>query len=74
MITIPYTYQVLGFTVTYTDFPKKGEYLSLVSLSTVPPQVPLRHFYTLGQCYAGIHVSDKMIYQYSLKYVNDIPK
>ena len=31
--------QVLGFTVTYTDFPKKGEYLSLVSLSTTPPQV-----------------------------------
>ena len=31
--------QVLGFSVSYTDFPKKGEYLSLVSLSTNPPQV-----------------------------------
>ena len=32
-------FQVLGFSVSYTDFPKKGEYLSLVSLSTNPPQV-----------------------------------
>ena len=31
--------EVLGFTVTYNDFPKKGEYLTLVSLSTNPPQV-----------------------------------
>ena len=36
---LAYLSQVLGFTVTYTDFPKKGEYLSLVSLSTVPAQV-----------------------------------
>jgi len=36
---LAYLSQVLGFTVTYTDFPKKGEYLSLVSLSTNPPQV-----------------------------------
>jgi len=36
---LAYLSQVLGFTVTYTDFPKKGEYLSLVSLSTTPPQV-----------------------------------
>ena len=36
---LAYLSQVLGFTVTYTDFPKKGEYLSLVSLSTSPPQV-----------------------------------
>lgn len=34
--------EVLGFQVQYTDFPKgtnKNEYLSLVSLSTSPPQV-----------------------------------
>ena len=31
--------QILGFTVTYNHFPKKGEYLTLVSLSTKPPQV-----------------------------------
>ena len=36
---LAYLSQVLGFTVTYNDFPKKGEYLSLVSLSTTPPQV-----------------------------------
>merc|ERR1712029_941447 len=36
---LAYLSQVLGFTVTYNDFPKKGEYLSLVSLSTNPPQV-----------------------------------
>ena len=36
---LAYLSQVLGFTVTYTDFPKKGEYLSLVSLSTTPAQV-----------------------------------
>lgn len=36
---LAYLSQVLGFTVTYTDFPKKGEYLSLVSLSTTPSQV-----------------------------------
>merc|ERR1719412_3356644 len=36
---LAYLSQVLGFAVTYTDFPKKGEYLSLVSLSTNPPQV-----------------------------------
>jgi len=36
---LAYLSQVLGFSVTYTDFPKKGEYLSLVSLSTNPPQV-----------------------------------
>jgi len=36
---LAYLSQVLGFSVTYTDFPKKGEYLSLVSLSTTPPQV-----------------------------------
>merc|ERR1719189_1719829 len=36
---LAYLSQVLGFSVSYTDFPKKGEYLSLVSLSTNPPQV-----------------------------------
>jgi len=36
---LAYLSQVLGFTVTYNDFPKKGEYLSLVSLSTNPAQV-----------------------------------
>lgn len=36
---LAYLSQVLGFSVTYNDFPKKGEYLSLVSLSTTPPQV-----------------------------------
>jgi len=36
---LSYLSQVLGFSVSYTDFPKKGEYLSLVSLSTNPPQV-----------------------------------
>merc|ERR1719357_267033 len=36
---LAYLSQVLGFSVSYTDFPKKGEYLSLVSLSTTPPQV-----------------------------------
>merc|ERR1711892_1655030 len=36
---LAYLSQVLGFSVTYTDFPKKGEYLSLVSLSTNPTQV-----------------------------------
>jgi len=36
---LAYLSQVLGFTVTYNDFPKKGEYLTLVSLSTNPPQV-----------------------------------
>lgn len=36
---LAYLSQVLGFSVSYTDFPKKGEYLSLVSLSTSPPQV-----------------------------------
>lgn len=36
---LAYLSQVLGFSVTYTDFPKKGEYLSLVSLSTTPAQV-----------------------------------
>lgn len=36
---LAYLSQVLGFSVTYTDFPKKGEYLSLVSLSTNPAQV-----------------------------------
>ena len=35
--------KVLGFSVSYTDFPKKGEYLSLVSLSTNPPQVQPYH-------------------------------
>jgi len=37
-----YLAEVLGFHVNFTDFPKKGlgqEYLSLVSLSTNPPQV-----------------------------------
>lgn len=37
-----YLGEVLGFHVNFTDFPKKGhgqEYLSLVSLSTNPPQV-----------------------------------
>ena len=38
---LAYLSQVLGFTVTYNDFPKKGEYLSLVSLSTNPAQVIL---------------------------------
>merc|ERR1711962_1943773 len=36
---LSYLSQVLGFSVSYTDFLKKGEYLSLVSLSTNPPQV-----------------------------------
>jgi len=38
---LAYLSQILGFTVTYDDFPKKGEgeYLTLVSLSTNPPQV-----------------------------------
>jgi len=36
---LAYLSQILGFTVTYNDFPKKGEYLTLVSLSTNPPQV-----------------------------------
>lgn len=37
-----YLAEVLGFHVNFTDFPKKGhgqEYLSLVSLTTNPPQV-----------------------------------
>ena len=46
---LAYLSQVLGFTVTYNDFPKKGEYLSLVSLSTTPPQVsPLLPFNLIG--------------------------
>lgn len=36
---LAYLSQIVGFTVTYSDFPKKGEYLTLVSLSTNPPQV-----------------------------------
>jgi len=37
---LAYLSQILGFTVTYNDFPnKKNEYLTLVSLSTNPPQV-----------------------------------
>jgi len=36
---LAYLSQILGFTVTYNDFPKKGEYLTLVSLSTNPSQV-----------------------------------
>lgn len=36
---LAYLSQILGFTVTYNHFPKKGEYLTLVSLSTNPPQV-----------------------------------
>jgi len=36
-----YLASVLGFQVQFNDFPKgsKNEYLSLVSLSTTPPQV-----------------------------------
>ena len=37
-----YLAKVLGLTVTYQDFPKKGnkaEFLSLVSIATDPPQV-----------------------------------
>ena len=45
---LAYLSQVLGFTVTYTDFPKKGEYLSLVSLSTTPAQV--RSYILAGKC------------------------
>ena len=44
---LAYLSQVLGFTVTYNDFPKKGEYLSLVSLSTNPPQVRLNKFFSI---------------------------
>ncbi|XP_023326146.1 double-stranded RNA-binding protein Staufen homolog 2 isoform X2 [Eurytemora carolleeae] len=36
---LSYLAQILGVTVTYDDFPKKGEYLTLVSLSTNPAQV-----------------------------------
>ena len=44
---LAYLSQVLGFTVTYNDFPKKGEYLSLVSLSTNPPQVKFGKFFSI---------------------------
>jgi len=36
---LAYLSQILGFTVTYNHFPKKGEYLTVVSLSTNPPQI-----------------------------------
>ena len=53
---LAYLSQVLGFTVTYNDFPKKGEYLSLVSLSTTPPQVTFALSGHEWMCNPGVQI------------------